>query len=43
MNEQAYIFATLPSMASFTHTTDLKMKDVGIRETLVNPNDFEWK
>jgi len=43
MNEQAYIFATLPSMASFTHTKEIKMKSVGMRETLVNPNDFEWK
>ena len=43
MNEQAYIFATLPSMASFTHTKEIRMKSVGMRETLVNPNDFEWK
>ena len=43
MNEQGYLFVTLPSMATFTHTKDIKMKDVGVRETLVNPNDFEWK
>jgi peptide/nickel transport system substrate-binding protein len=41
--DQAYAFAMLPSMATFTHSKEIKMKDVGARETLVNPQDFEWK
>jgi hypothetical protein len=43
ITDQAYAFAMLPSMATFTHSKDIRMKDVGVRETLVNPQDFEWK
>jgi len=41
--DNALAFPMLPSMASFTHTKDIKMKNVAMRETLVNPQDFEWK
>ena len=43
INEQGYAMPMLPSMATFTHTPDIRMKEVGVRETLVNPQDFEWK
>jgi peptide/nickel transport system substrate-binding protein len=41
--DNALAFAMLPSMATFTHSKELRMKEVGVRETLVNPQDFEWK